>query len=207
MRLAVNPNRMELLNLRRRLGVARKGHSLLEDKLDELMRRFLTLIKDCKGLRDELEAELIRAFEVFLSCRSVMSKKAIEEAVIFPRETPSLSFETARIMNLQIPQLELEGKVDPYTYGMAVTSGQLDTALGLFIKALPRMVKLVQLEATIVILADEIERTRRRVNVLEYVLVPSLEETIKYISMKLSEMGRATTVRLMKVKEILAGTK
>ena len=205
MRLAVNPNRMELLRLRKRLSLARRGHKLLKDKQEELMKRFLSLIEENKRLRKEVEEKLRVAYDNFLSARGVMPGEVLEEALLFPGKKVTLKTLVVPVMNLRLPRFELkeEGKV--FCYGLAGTSGDLDVALSLFSEALPLMIKLAEVEKWIELMAEEIERTRRRVNALEYILIPSLEETIRFIGMKLSERERGNLTRLMKVKEIVSG--
>ncbi len=205
MRFNVSATRMELLKLKKRLTLARRGHKLLKDKLDELMRRFLKLIKDYRELRKEMEQALATALRSFLLARAVMSPEAITEALIVPQDRVSLAASTASIMNLIIPQFELQVRGELYHYGFADTAFELDTSVNLFSQALPLMIRLAEKEKTIELLAEEIEKTRRRVNALDYVLIPGLQETIKHISMRLEELERSNLTRLMKVKDIVRG--
>jgi V/A-type H+-transporting ATPase subunit D len=203
MRLAVNPTRMELLRLRKRLALARRGHKLLKDKQDELMKRFMGLVAQIKELRLSVEEELEQSFKRFLVARSVGGAELVETAVSLPTRKTIVEVGRQQVMNLVVPVFELksEGKVS--SYGLATTPAELDTALIAMEKALGRMVELASKEKALELIGDEIEKTRRRVNALEYVLIPNLEETIRYISMKLSEMERGNLTRLMRVKEIV----
>ncbi len=203
MRLAVNPTRMELLRLRKRLQLARRGHKLLKDKQDELMKRFMGLVHQIKELRLSVESELEEAWKRFLVARSVGGGEIVEAAVSVPTRKTELEVGKEQIMNVVVPvfKLKAEGKVN--SYGLATTPAELDTALMAMERVLERMIELASKEKALELLGDEIEKTRRRVNALEYVLIPNLVETIRYISMKLSEMERGNLTRLMRVKEIV----
>lgn len=203
--LKVNATRMELLKLRRRLEIARRGHKLLKDKQDELMRHFLALIEENRNLRQEVERKLMRAHSAFLMARAVMDRASLEVALMFPKQRVSIGVERERVMNLEVPRFRLSSEGDIHAYGLLSTSGELDTALKLYSEVLPDMIRLAQMERALQLLAEEIERTRRRVNALEYVLIPNLEDTIRYIRMRLDEIERSNTIRLMKIKEMLAG--
>jgi V/A-type H+-transporting ATPase subunit D len=194
---------MEVLRLRKRLLLARRGHKLLRDKQEELMRRFLELVAENKDLRDDVEKRLRKGYQNLLLARAMMSLDSIESLLFFTTRKADVSISLMPLMNLRLPQLHLsqEGEID--CYGFAETSGELDTAISVFSETLPLMVKLSQIERWIELMAQEIETTRRRVNALEYILIPSLEETIRYITMKLSERERGNITRLMKVKEIV----
>ena len=205
MLLKVNATRMELLRLKKRLVLARRGHKLLKDKEDELMRQFLDLVNKNRALRERLETQLIAAFKKFLMARAVMDKESMEEAIMFPKQKLELSVSTASIMNLRVPRFELKSEGTVHSYGFVNTSAELDSALQVYSDLLPEMVKLAEAESSVQLLADEIEKTRRRVNALEYVLIPNLEETIRYITMRLNEMERSNLTRLMKIKEIVQG--
>lgn len=205
MRLAVNPNRMELLRLRKRLFLARRGHKLLKDKQEELMKRFLSLSEESKRLREGVEEKLRAAYDNFLSARGVMPGEMLEESLLLPGRETTVIPEVVPVMNLRLPHFELVEKGEIFCYGPVGTSGDLDIALSLFSEALPSMIRLAEVEQWIELMAEEIERTRRRVNALEYILIPSLEETIHSIGMKLSERERGNLTRLMKVKEMVSG--
>jgi len=203
MRLATNPTRMELLRLRKRLGLARRGHKLLKDKQDELMKRFMGLVHQIKDLRLSVEEELEQAWRRFLVARSMGGSQVVENAVSAPTRKTSIEVGREQVMNLVVPvfKLKTEGKLA--SYGLAATPAELDTSLVAMEKVLGRMVELASKEKALELIGDEIERTRRRVNALEYILIPNLEETIRYISMKLSEMERGNITRLMRIKEII----
>lgn len=203
-RLNVNPNRMELLKLKRRLAVARRGHHLLKEKLDELMKPFLALVKEAARLRSGLEAELVEAHGLFTLARSGMSPAELEQALEHPRASASVEARSRPVVSVMAPDLsvEVEGGID--CYGFASTPALLDVSLVRFEELLPGLVELAQQEKTVQMLAEEIEKTRRRVNALEYVLLPQLEETIRHITMKLDEFERSNLTRLMKIKEMAA---
>jgi V/A-type H+-transporting ATPase subunit D len=202
--LKVNATRMELLKLRRRLEIARRGHKLLKDKQDELMRHFLELIAQNRNLRDEVEAKLLKAHSAFLMARAVMDRASLEAAIMFPKQKLSIQVSMEQVMNLRVPRFELSSEGDVYAYGFLSTSGELDSALQLYSEVLPDMIRLAEMERALQLLAEEIEKTRRRVNALEYVLIPNLQDTIAYIRMRLDEMERSNTIRLMKIKEMVA---
>ena len=203
MRLSVNPTRMELLRLRKRLQLARRGHKLLKDKQDELMKRFMGLVGQIKELRLSVEEELEQAWRRFLVAGSAGGREVVETAVSVPTRKTYVEVGKEQIMNVVVPVfgLKTEGKLA--SYGLATTPAELDTALTAMEKVLGRMVELASKEKALELIGDEIEKTRRRVNALEYTLIPNLEETIRYISMKLSEMERGNLTRLMRVKEIV----
>ena len=201
--LNANPNRMELLRLRRRYALAQRGHKLLKDKQEELMRRFMELIEEVKSFRREAEAELKQAYREYLGARSLLTQDALILALSFPRHRLKLKAKLINVLNLKIPKLEIETAPQPFTYGITGTSGMLDLFLKRTVKLLPKLIRLAEVESQIEMLAREIERTRRRVNALEYVLMPNLAETIGYIEMRLEEFERSNLTRLMRVKEIL----
>jgi V/A-type H+-transporting ATPase subunit D len=194
---------MEVLRLRKRLLLARRGHKLLRDKQEELMRRFLELVAENKNLRNDVEKKLKGGYRNLLFARAMMSRDTIESLLSFTTRKVDISISLTPLMNLRLPQLHLsyEGNLD--CYGFSETSGELDIAISVFSETLPLMVKLSQVERWIELMAQEIEATRRRVNALEYILIPSLEETIRYITVKLSERERGNITRLMKVKEMV----
>ena len=205
--MRVNPTRMELTRLKKRLRVARRGHKLLKDKRDELMKKFLELVRKNKELREKVEDLLMRAHGNFLIARAVMSSEILEEAVMFPKQSVSLKVSTRNIMSVDVPVLDFETASEDesniYPYGFATTSGELDGAISALSEVLPYMLELAQMEKSAQLMAEEIEKTRRRVNALEYVLIPQLTETIKYITMKLDENERGNLARLMKVKDMM----
>ena len=205
--LNVNPTRMELTNLKRKLVTARRGHKLLKDKRDELMRRFLDLVRENKKLRIEVEDGIKQANAAMSVARCVMSDKALDVALMLPTQEMSLDVGEKNVMSVMIPVFDVRFKTadenDIYSYGFAETSGDLDTAVKALSDIMPKMIRLAEIEKSCRLMADEIEKTRRRVNALEHVMIPQYEETIKYISMKLDENERSNTTRLMKVKDMM----
>jgi V/A-type H+-transporting ATPase subunit D len=206
-RLNVNPTRMVLTGLKKRLKTARRGHKLLKDKRDELMKKFLDIVRENKRLREEVEERLKVVHSRFVMARAVMNSELVEEALMFPKLEVNLNTSTRNIMSVDVPVLEFttEGGTegDIYPYGFASTTGELDEAIATLSDLAPELLKLAEMEKSAQLLADEIEKTRRRVNALEYVLIPNLEETIKYIVMKLDENERSNLTRLMKVKDMV----
>jgi V/A-type H+-transporting ATPase subunit D len=194
---------MELLRLKKRVRVAKRGHKLLKDKRDELMKSFMSLLRDVKRLRLTVEQKLRLGYQSFLIARAVMTPEILDEAIMFPKQRVELSVTEKRMMSVTAPVFGLRQEGDVYAYGMAGTSGELDMALGVFAELLPTLIELAGIERALELLAEEIERTRRRVNALEYVLIPTLEETVKSISMKLSEQERGAISRLMKIKDVV----
>jgi V/A-type H+-transporting ATPase subunit D len=206
-RRQVNPNRMELLKLKRQLITARRGHKLLKDKRDELMRQFLDLIRQNQSLRQQVEALLADASKQMLLARAVMQPEVLETALLAGRDSLSLSVYTRNITSVNVPvfaaPFEMSGTLENLPYGLASTAGELDQAVTALNKALPVMIKLAEIEKSAQLLADEIEKTRRRVNSLEYVLIPELQDSIRSISMKMDENERGNLTRLMKVKDMI----
>ncbi len=203
----VNPTRMELTRLKRRLKTAARGHKLLKDKRDEMMRRFVMLVRENAKLREQVEKELSLALGEFSLCRGVMEPAMLEEALMYPARSVDLTIGKDNIMSVEVPTIQVvEGTLQEtvLSYGLAQTSSQLDGAIAGLAAILPQMIKLAEIEKTCNLLADEIEKTRRRVNALEYVMIPDLEDTIRYITMKLDENERSNLTRLMKVKDMIA---
>ncbi len=201
-RLAINPNRMELLKLKRRAAVAVRGHKLLKDKMDELLKQFLGLVRENRELRAELEAELAEAYGIFALARSEMSVQEVEEALDFPSATLRVTAERRSITGVKVPAFTLESEGAFDSYGLALTPASFDEAMRRFQALVPRLVQLAEVETAVLVMAQEIEKTRRRVNALEYVLIPSLTETISYITMKLDELERFYRTQLMKIKSM-----
>ena len=201
--MAVNPTRMELLRLKKRLILARRGHKLLRDKQDELLRHFLDLIKKWKDARENAENGLVQSFKLFLRAFLIMPGYALNESCIKPGAEMILSSSSRQITSVRLPQFSLEVRGDPIAYGFVNTTDSLDKAVLAYLNLFQCLIKLAELEKAVILLAEEIKKTRRRVNALEYILIPNLEETIRYISMKLEEFERGSLVRLMKVKEIV----
>ena len=198
---------MVLNQLKGRLKTARRGHKLLKDKRDELMRQFMDVVKENKVLRDRVETGLTGAFASLQVASAIMSPEMLEQALLYPRQSVELDMKFKNIMSVNVPVYSFTTKNnDPseiYPYGFAQTSGELDDALEKMAKVFEDMLQLAQVEKTMQLLAEEIEKTRRRVNALEYFMIPELEQNIKYITMKLEENENATKVRLLKVKEMV----
>lgn len=205
--LRVNPTRMEMKRIQTRYQTARKGHKLLKDKRDELMKQFLDVVREDKLLRERVEEALGKVYQSFTVASAVSSPKMLEEALICPKKEGELSVEYKNMMSVTVPVFHLrvhaEGGSDSYNYGMAFTSGELDSSLRELNDILEDLIRLAELEKTAQLLAEEIERTRRRVNALEYILMPQYLATIKTIKMKLDENERGNTTRLMKVKDMM----
>ena len=209
-RLNVNPTRMELKKLKARLSTATRGHKLLKDKSDEMIRRFSALIKENKRLRDEVEAELADCLKEFSLARSVSSVPALEKAFSMPSVSVKAEFKTANVMSVEVPEIVLlpadkaASGEDAVPYSYAELTSEADYSVRKIGQVLEKLFRLAETEKTVAMLSAEIERNKRRVNALEYVMIPQLEETIAYIRGKLDENERAATTRLMKVKSMLA---
>lgn len=208
MRLNVNPTRMELTALKKRHITAVRGHKLLKDKQDELMRRFIDLVKHNNELRKSVEDELQASLKDFVMARALMSSEFLEEAIVYPKESISVEVGKKNIMSVNVPVMQFKRQMEGdegsiYPYGFATTSAELDGAIEKLYNILPKLLELAEVEKSCQLMADEIEKTRRRVNALEYRTIPELEETIKYIKMKLDENERGNLTRLMKVKDML----
>ena len=203
----INPTRMELTRLKGRLRTAQRGHKLLKDKRDELMKQFLDTVREVRSLRAEVEEDLMRVHKSFTVASALMSSEALEQALLYPKQSVELTRTTQNIMSVNVPVYDFQTKTksdsDIYPYGFAATSGELDDAVEALGLVFRKMLKLAQIEKSAQLMAEEIEKTRRRVNALEYVKIPEMQENIKYITMKLDENERANTIRLMKVKELL----
>ncbi len=206
-RQTVTPTRMVLNQLKGRLKTAQRGHKLLKDKRDELMRQFMDVVRRNRTLRDRVEQGLTEAFGALTVASAVMSPEMLEQALMYPRQSVELSVKVKNIMSVNVPQYSFRtSSADPgdiFPYGFAETSPELDTAMQSISRVFEDMLELAQVEKTMQLLAEEIEKTRRRVNALEYVMIPEMEENIHYITMKLSENENATKVRLMKVKDMV----
>ncbi|WP_066924544.1 V-type ATP synthase subunit D [Murdochiella massiliensis] len=210
-RLNVNPTRMVMTGLKERLKTAERGHKLLKDKQDELMRRFIALAKENRTLREEVEKELQEAFRAFSMASAVMSDPMLENALLSSKQRMGVDVRVENIMSVRIPAFSFtrtgveEGKeANIYPYGFAQTSVELDVALKKLNDVTDRLLELAKLEKSCQLMAKEIESTRRRVNALEYRTIPDLEETITYIRMKLEEEDRATITRLLKIKDLIS---
>ena len=203
----VNPTRMELTRLKKKLVTATRGHKLLKDKRDELMRRFLDLVKQNKELREKVENGIKNANQNFVLARAVMRDEVINSALLAPKQSVSLEVSEQNVMSVDIPVFDYRTRTsdenDIYSYGLAFTSSELDDAVASLAEVLPDMLRLAECEKSCQLMAAEIEKTRRRVNALEHVMIPDTREKIKYITMKLDENERSTQIRLMKVKDMM----
>lgn len=206
-RLNVNPTRMELTKLKKRLITATRGHKLLKDKRDELMKQFLETVRLNLALREKLEKELQEAYGGFFASSALMSPKMMEQTFLYPKQGVSIDLSYKNIMSVNVPvysiETKTENKGDIYPYGFANTPCELDDSVKRLSNLMEDLLKLAELEKTVKLLAQEIEKTRRRVNALEYVMIPRFQMTIKYIMMKLDENERGNTTRLMKVKDMV----
>ena len=205
--LRVNPTRMEMKKLQARYQTARKGHKLLKDKRDELMKQFLDVVREDKALRERVEAALGNAYRSFTVASAVTGPQRMEEALICPKKECDLTVEYQNMMSVTVPRFHMQiresGGSDSYNYGMAFTSGELDRSLRELNGVMEDLLRMAELEKTAQLLAEEIERTRRRVNALEYIMMPQYRAAIKTIKMKLDENERGNTTRLMKVKDMM----
>ncbi len=203
----VNPTRMELTRLKRKLVTATRGHKLLKDKRDELMRRFLDLVRENKVLREQVEAGIAAANKNFVLARATMPDELVNTAFLAPKQEVSIEASHKNVMSVEIPVFDCKTRTadanDIYSYGFAFTSGDLDDAVKSLSDVLPQMLRLAEVEKACQLMASEIEKTRRRVNALEHVMIPQLKDNIKYITMKLDENERSTQIRLMKVKDMI----
>lgn len=209
--LNVNPTRMELSRLKKRLTTARRGHKLLKDKRDELMRQFLDLVRENKELRERVEKGIIEANKSLVLARSVMSDQVADTALACPKQEVTIDIDVKNVMSVEIPVYNTKTRTpdvsDIYSYGLAFTSGELDAAIAELASLLPDMLRLAEVEKATQMMAVEIEKTRRRVNALEHVMIPQYTDTIRMITMKLDENERSSTARLMKVKDMILETR
>lgn len=203
--MKVNPTRMELKRLKERLKTATRGHKLLKDKTDEMIRQFVIVARQNKELREEVEKGLGVALNGFMLARAMSDPNAIDEALLMPSRTVTLSCAKKTLMNVPVPVIDISEKSGDqlYPYSFLSMTNEMDNSVATLNKMLIKLIKLAEIEKTTNMLADEIEKNKRRVNALENVLIPQMEETIKYIKMKLDENERSATVRLMKVKSML----
>ena len=206
-RMNVNPTRMMLTSLKRRLKTAVRGHKLLKDKRDELMKEFLDLARENGRLREEVERDLDGVYKNFTVASSIMSREVMQESLMFPKQGVDLTVGSKNIMSVDVPVFDFNttanNEGDIFPYGFARTTGELDTALQRMSDPFPKLLDLAAKEKETSLLAAELEKTRRRVNALEYVMIPRLQLTIRYIQMKLDENERGNQTRLMKVKDMM----
>jgi len=205
-KLNVNPTRQELLGLKIKLRTAQRGHKLLKEKRDGLMKSFMSIIREARDLRSRIEEEMGDGFYSFIFFASKIDPAIVEESLIVPVKKINLKAKTKNIMGVEVPVFKYKEEGDFLCYDMSSTSTSLDRSLIRFSEVLKDMVKLAEIEHSAKLLAVEIEKTRRRVNALEYVYIPDIMETIKYINAKLGEQERATTITLMKVKDLIAAS-
>ncbi|MBE6764982.1 MAG: V-type ATP synthase subunit D [Ruminococcaceae bacterium] len=205
--LNVNPTRMELSKLKKRLATARRGHKLLKDKRDELMRQFLDLVRENKTLRKKVEEGLREANKSLALARGIMSDQVAETALLCPSQEVTLELGSKNIMSVDVPVYTAKTRTpnedDIFCYGLAFTPVELDSAISELNSLLPDLLRLAQVEKSVQMMAVEIEKTRRRVNALEHVMIPRYVDTIRMITMKLDENERSNTARLMKVKDMM----
>ena len=201
----VNPTRMELKRLKNRLKTAERGHKLLKDKTDEMVRQFIIYARQNKELREEVEYELGEAMKNFVLARALMTPEAVEEAILMPSRSVSLSCAKKSVMSVIVPSIEINesDQSDLYPYSFISVTDQMDSSIETLNKLLVKLIKLAEIEKTTNMLAEEIEKNKRRVNALEHVMIPQMQETIKYIVLKLDENERGSLVRLMKVKDMI----
>ena len=203
----INPTRMELTRLKKKLTTAVRGHKLLKDKRDELMRQFLDMVRENKRLREKVDADILAVNQNFVMARASMSDEALNTAMLAPTQEVSLDTDTRNVMSVDIPVLHAKTRTanpeDIYSYGFAFTSGDLDDAVKSLADILPDLLRLAEIEKSCQLIAAEIEKTRRRVNALEHVMIPETQKNIQYITMKLDENERSTQIRLMKVKDMM----
>ena len=203
----VNPTRMELTRLKKKLNTATRGHKLLKDKRDELMRRFLEMVRENRALRMQVEEQIRQANANFVLAKASMSEETLKVALLAPKQEVFVTTSHRNVMSVDIPVFDYDTRTpdpnDIYSYGFAFTSSDLDDAVKSLADVLPDLIKLAQIEKSCQLMADEIEKTRRRVNALEHVMIPETQEQIRYITRKLDENERSTQTRLMKVKDMM----
>ncbi len=199
--MKINPTRMELIKLKRKLVTAKRGHKLLKEKRDGLMKEFMAIIKEVKGAREEIENTISKAFKSFLFASADMTREEIEESLFIPSKKVILEAKTKNIMSVKVPEFKFKEEGNYLSYSLATTSSQMDSALSKFSDCLGILVNIAQKEHAAKLMAEEIEKTRRRVNALEYVFIPNMEETIKYITAKLNEQERSAIITVMKIKK------
>lgn len=203
----VNPTRMELTRLKKKLVTARKGHKLLKDKRDELMRRFMELVKENRILREKVEKGIAQSNRNFALAAAVMSDEEVKTALLAPKQSVSVDASSKNVMSVNVPVFDYKtrtaDKNDIFSYGFVSTSADLDSAVQSLSDVFPDMLRLAEVEKSCAMMAAEIEKTRRRVNALEHVMIPDYMEKIRYITMKLDENERSTQIRLLKVKDMM----
>ncbi len=203
----VNPTRMELTRLKKKMNTATRGHKLLKDKRDELMRRFLEMVRENRSLRMKVEEQIRQANANFVLAKASMSDETLKAALLAPKQEIYVTTSYRNVMSVDIPVFDTDTRTpdpnDIYSYGFAFTSSDLDGAVKSLSDILPDLIRLAEIEKSCQLMADEIEKTRRRVNALEHVMIPETQEQIRYITRKLDENERSTQTRLMKVKDMM----
>ena len=203
----VNPTRMELTRLKRKLQTAQRGHKLLKDKRDELMRQFLELVRENKALREKVEKAIHASTQRFMLARAGMQEEALSTAMLAPKQEIQIESGVRNVMSVEVPVFDVKTRTpdqnESFSYGFAFTSLARDDAVQSLSDILPDLLRLAEVEKSCQLMAAEIEKTRRRVNALEHVMIPQTQESIKYITMKLDENERSTQIRLMKVKDMM----
>jgi V/A-type H+-transporting ATPase subunit D len=197
----INPTRMELIRLKTKLKVAKRGHKLLKEKRDGLMKEFMAIIRQAKEMRERVEEKMAEGFYAFLVAAAVMRSEVLEENLLWPSKKIKLSVKTKNVMSVITPEFSYQEEGEVICYSLSTSSSGLDTSLKIFSDSLSDIVKLSQIEHSARLLAAEIEKTRRRVNALEYVFIPEMQRNIKNISTKLDEQERSALVSLMRVKQ------
>lgn len=203
MQLQVNATRMSLLTFKRKLKIAKKGHKLLKDKLEELVRKFILLVKEYKEKRGDIESNLKSAYKKMFYAQVYMSRLDYNEFIYSSPVEANLNIKSKKIMNITVPEMEVEISGNVHSYSLTQSNVFLDESISEYVELVKKMLELSSLEKAIYLLADEIEKTRRRVNSLEYIIIPNFEGAIKYITMKLDERARSELTQLMKVKEMI----
>lgn len=206
-RLNVNPTRMALSGLKKSLATAARGHRLLKDKRDELVRQFLNTVREAKKVRRRIDKEISRSRQHLQAAAAVMGEKNLKTALLLQGEAKEVSVKKRNVMSVILPEFEMKETEEEYPFGLAQTSIDLKIAVEILREIKTELLHLAELEKAIELMAGEIERTRRRVNALEYVIIPDYQETIRYIRMKLDENERANSIRLLKVKDMVIETK
>lgn len=203
----INPTRMELTRLKVKLKTARRGHKLLKDKRDELMRQFLAKVRENKDLREKVEDSIKKCNKNLVFAKAISGVEELNVALMKPKQEVYLDYTEENVMSVEIPKFTYKTRTsdpnDIYSYGYVFTSSDLDYAVKSIAEVLPDMLKLAECEKSCQLMAEEIEKTRRRVNALEHVMIPNTEKNIKFISMKLDENERSSQIRLMKVKDMM----
>ncbi len=207
----INPTRMNLKELKTKLIAARRGHKLLKDKHDELLRRFMSCSKECRVIRSRVDAEIKTATGYMAVACGAMSSEELDIALMMPSRSADIDVKFEKAAGVTVPVFLSGNKPsdvkDIYSYGFAFTPGELDGAVRSYSLVMEDMIKLAQLEKTCQLLSAEIERTRRRVNALEYVMIPQYEDTVRYITMRLDEADRSNATRLLKIKDMMLDKK